>query len=631
MPQHPLWTKYQRLTSFLVDKTFFLAMLCLLGMIVPVTIDVILRAFTSWSLPGTVEMEELFMLMLVFLSLAEPQLKQRHIEMDLFFTHFSKPVQRGLMVLHWTICLILMLVLTYEVGAISLERFETKQFSEVLAIPHWPFFLVATLGMLLLCLALIDSLGTAVLDCLRNRNLPALAAALAGSGLLCSLPWLLEDTPLAWDYLLAGGCGFLLLMLLLIGRMPIGYAMAAVGVTGLMLIEENHLMPLYMLGMSAPHTAMSYTMSVIPLFIFMGELALYSNISKGLFDAAAKWFGCYPGGMAIASVAGCTGFAAICGDSLATAMTMSSVALPEMKSRGYNSGFACAALASGGTLGILIPPSVGFIMYAIVTEASLGKLFMAGIIPGLLLALLFCFSIYIMARLYPDMAPRGPRYSMREKLASLGGVLPMVGLVVFVMGGMLAGFFSPTEAGAIGAAGTLTYSLLSRRLSSKGFRTAVMSAVSMTTKLMLILIGVNLLGYFLAATQLPFLLADFILGITSNKWLIFVMVVLLYVALGCMLNVVPMILLTLPAIFPTIEALGFDPVWFGVVTVILMEMGQITPPMGLVVFALAGMPDGAPMASIFKYVIIFVLCMLALVTLLAIFPQIALFLPNMVI
>ena len=202
--------------------------------------------------------------------------------------------------------------------------------------------------MALMCLALIDSLGRAVIDCLENRNLLALGIAVAASFLLCALPWLLEDTTIAWDYLLAGSCGFLLLMLLLIGRMPIGYAMAAVGTLDSCSLRKNHLMPLHMLGMSAPHTAMSYTMSVIPLFIFRANWPCIPISARASSTPPQNGFGCYPGGMAIASVAGCTGFAAICGDSLATAMTMSSVALPEMKSRGYNAGFACAALASGG-------------------------------------------------------------------------------------------------------------------------------------------------------------------------------------------------------------------------------------------------------------------------------------------
>ena len=616
------------MTQWLVDKSFALAMVCLVLMVIPVTLDVVLRSITHVTIPGVIEMEEILMLMLVFLSLAGPQMSSGHIDVDLVFAHLPERVQRGLWVFHWSAALILIAMLTDEIFMGALEKLEQHEFTPELYIPTAPFHFVATAGLAVLCLALLCSLCRAVSACLKERYFLALLCGLVGTALLCSLPWLLENTELAWNYLLAGGTAFLFLVVLLLLRMPIGYTMSIVGVLGLMLINENHLSPLAMLGIGAPHTAMNFTMTVVPLFILMGELALYSGISSDLFDAASKWLGKMPGGLAIASVAGCTGFAAICGDSFATAMTMSSVALPEMKKHRYNNGLACATLASGGTLGILIPPSVGFIFYAIITEESLGKLFLAGVLPGLMLAAMFCIALYTIARLHPELAPRGEEYPLKEKLAALKGILPMLGLVVLVLGGILFGFFNPTEGGAIGAFGAFLYAVCTRKLTCASFFAALRSTVSMTTKLMFILIGVNLLGYFLAATQLPFALADLILGVTDNKYIVFALIVLLYIALGCMLNVIPMILLTLPAIYPTVQALGFDPIWFGVITVILMEMGQITPPMGLVVFAIAGMPEGAPMAHIFKYVSIFVLCMLAAVLVITIFPQIALFLPN---
>ncbi len=624
-----LWQRYCDATQWLVNKAFVLAGCCLVLMVVPVVADVALRTVSHHTIPGTIEIEELLLLLVVFLSLAWPQLREEHIDVDLVYPHLPGAAQRGLSVFHWSLCSLLIAVMAWEVFHNALDKIRVGEFTAELYVATGPFYLVAAAGLALVFLALIRSLGNAVKTCLTHGRPLAALVAFAAAALVAALPWLLEDSELSWDFLAAGAYASLILVVLLLLRMPIGYCMSLVGVVGLMVINPDHLAPLSMMGIGAPHTAMSYTMSVIPMFIFMGELALYAGISKDLFGSASLWLGRLPGGLAIASVAGCAGFAAICGDSLATAMTMSSVALPEMQKRGYNNGLACATLAAGGTLGILIPPSVGFIMYAIITEESLGKLFVAGVAPGLLLALLFCFGVYALARLRPDLAPRGEAHSLREKVASLWGVVPMVALVLLVLGGILMGFFSPTEGGAVGAAGTFLYAVATRKLTRENFFHAVRSTVAMTTKLMLILIGVNLLGYFLAATRIPFELADVILGVTDNKYLVFALIVLLYVALGCMLNVVPMILLTLPAIFPTVLALGFDPIWFGVVTVILMEMGQITPPMGLVVFALAGMPDGAPMAHIFKYVALFVLGMFALVVLLTVFPSIALFLPNL--
>ena len=623
-----LWAKYRAVTQFITDKMYVVAMVCLALMVLPVTLDVCLRSFSTMSIPGTIEIEEFLLLIVVFFSLAGPQIRKNHIDVDLLFPKFPCIVRHTLMIFHWAICAVLIGCMTWQVYLSAAEKASIGEFSQELYIAVAPFYYVAAIALAFLVLVLIRNMIEDMIAACKDRMWLAIPLALALAALVCWLPWLCEDWEVSYDFMKAGTWGFVLLVLLLLCRMPIGYAMCLVGVVGMMIINPNHFAPMHLMGSGAPHTAMSYTMSTIPMFILMGELALRANISKDLFAAASMWLGRLPGGLAIASVAGCAGFAAIAGDSLATAMTMSSVALPEMKAHKYNNGLACAALASGGTLGILIPPSVGFIMYAIVTEESLGKLFVAGVMPGLLLAAFFCLALFVVALKWPDLAPRGASYPMAQKLASLKGVIPMISLVLLVLGGILAGFFTPTEGGAVGAAGTFIYAVITRKLTFKGFVDSLRSTVSMTTKLMLILIGVNLLGYFLAATRIPFELADVILGITDNRYLVFGLIVLLYIFLGCMLNVVPMILLTMPAIFPTVQALQFDPVWFGVVTVILMEMGQITPPMGLVVFAISGMPEGAPMASIFRYVIIFVICMLLVILLLLIFPQIALWLPS---
>lgn len=623
------WKRYCSFIELLTAKSYWVAMVALALMVIPVTLDVCLRNVTTHTIPGVIEIEEFLLLIVVFFSLSVPQLKKNHIDVDLLYPKFPRFVQSTLMVFHWSVCTVLIGCMTYQVFLSAMEKYHIGEFSQELYIPVAPFFFVATIALVLLTLVLVRNVIEDSITAVKNGFWFALPIAAALTAVVWYLPWMAEEWEVSWDFMQAGTWGFILLVVLLMCRMPIGYAMSLVGVIGMMVIQPNHTAPMHLMGSSAPHTAMSYTMATIPMFILMGELALRAGISKDLFNAASKWFGHKPGGLAIASVMGCTGFAAICGDSLATAMTMSSVALPEMKAHKYNNGLACAALASGGTLGILIPPSVGFIMYAIITEESLGKLFVAGVIPGLMLAFFFCTALWLVAKRWPDLAPRGPVYSMKERFASLSGIIPMISLVVLVLGGILAGFFTPTEGGAIGAAGTFLYAVVTRKLTLEAFIDSLRSTVSMTTKLMLILIGVNLLGFFLAATRIPFELADVILGITSNKYLVFLMIVLLYIFLGCMLNVVPMILLTMPAIFPTVQALGFDPVWFGVVTVILMEMGQITPPMGLVVFAIAGMPEGAPMASIFRYVIIFVLCMLLAILMLVLFPQLALWLPSL--
>jgi tripartite ATP-independent transporter DctM subunit len=308
---------------------------------------------------------------------------------------------------------------------------------------------------------------------------------------------------------------------------------------------------------------------------------------------------------------------------------MGTIALPEMKKKNYDMRMATGCLAAGGTLGILIPPSVGFIFYAIVTEESIGRLFVAGIVPGLLLAILFMGITYLMVRRNPRLGPPGEASSWRDKMISLKGVVGMLILFVLILGGILSGIFSPVEGGAVGAVGAFVYALIRRRMTYGLLVAALKETLNITTKLLLILIGVGILGYFLAATRLPFALADFVTGLEVNRYVIFGAVIVFFMILGCVLNVIPMILLVLPTIFPTIVALGFDPVWFGVVTVLTMEMGQITPPIGVNVFAIASVAKDVAMQEVFRGIFPYFLCMVFCVLLLAVFPQLALYLPGL--
>jgi tripartite ATP-independent transporter DctM subunit len=426
-----------------------------------------------------------------------------------------------------------------------------------------------------------------------------------------------------------GVLGMLLLFVLLFLRMPIGFAMTLVGFLGMWALTGSMMAPLRLLGISPYAETASFIMAVLPLFVLMGELAFFSGMSQDLFESAYKWFGRMPGGLAMASVAGSAGFAAVCGDSLATAVTMGSIALPEMKKRGYSPALATGGIAAGGTLGILIPPSLGFIFYAIVTEESVGQLFVAGFIPGLLLAVLFILYIYIVANLNPHKAPPGEAFSFKEKIVSLKGVIAMVGLFILILGGILGGVFSPTEGGAIGAACCFCYALARRRINKTILNKALEETVKITCKIMVVVIGVGILGSFLASSRLPYHLANLVTGLELNRYLVLMAIVLLYLFLGCLMNVIPIMLLTLPAIFPSVLALGFDPIWFGVISVILMEMGQITPPIGIIVFAVGSMEKELPLETIFRGVVPFVICMLLCVLILTFFPQIALWLPGL--
>ena len=379
---------------------------------------------------------------------------------------------------------------------------------------------------------------------------------------------------------------------------------------------------------TTPYAASAnYNLVALPLFVLMGCMILYSGISVDLFNSANKWIGHMPGGMGMAGVAGCTGFAAVCGDSLSTAVTMGSVSLPEMMRLKYSPSLATGALAAGGTLGILIPPSSGFIIYGIVTEVSIGRLFMAGLIPGIMLALMFMAYIYYMAVRHPELAPRGPKYTLAEKLQSSMGLLPILALFVLVLGSIVAGICSPNEGGGIGAMGAFLYALVRRKVTKQNLLASLHETGELTARIMGIMVGVAILGYFFAATRLPFLLADFIVSLPFNRYWVFAIIVVIYIILGCMMNVIPMLMLTLPSIFPTVVALGCDPVWLGVASVLIMEMGQITPPVRVVVFALAGVAKGIPIETIFKGIIPFVGLMILAVVLITFIPDIALWLP----
>ena len=425
---------------------------------------------------------------------------------------------------------------------------------------------------------------------------------------------------------LVGTIGIAVLVVLLIARMWIGLAMAMVGFLGLVYLKGFD-SAFGALG-TVPYKYISiYPISAIPLFIFMAIVIANTGISTSLFNTAHKWLGQLRGGLAMASVLACGGLAAIMGDSVAEVVTMSKVAVPEMRKHNYDSQLASGCVAAGGTLGILIPPSLGFILYGILTEQSIGMLFMAGILPGILLTLLFMVTITIITARRPSAGPPGPKTSVKEKIVSLKGTWHMLLLFVLIMGGIYAGIFTPTEAGAVGAFGALVISAASRRLTLKRFFDSLLEATKITVMIMLLIVGAFILMKFLAISKLPFMLAGTISGLQLPTYAIFAGIIILYILLGMFLDVFAAVVLTIPVIYPLVVAMGFDSIWFGVVIVLILEMGLITPPVGLNVYALAGVTD-IPLHTIFRGVLPFVVAMILCVFLLLVFPQIALFIPS---
>jgi C4-dicarboxylate transporter DctM subunit len=424
-----------------------------------------------------------------------------------------------------------------------------------------------------------------------------------------------------------GLLGFAVLVVLMFIQIPVGFVMTIVGLLGFALLTSWDA-SLNLLARDFFSTFGSYNLTVIPLYVLMGQLAHYTGISGRLFNTAHKFFGHLPGGLAIATIGACAGFSAICGSTSATAATMASVALPEMKKYHYDPALATGVVAAGGSLGILIPPSTIFIIYGIMTEQSVGKLFMAGVLPGILLAMLFMLTIVVWTRLKPGLCAPAPKASLRERIASLSGVIETFLLFILVMGGLFIGFFTPTEAAGIGAFGTIVISLFGRHLSWRNFARSLNETTRISCMILVIVAGATVFGHFLAVTTIPASVGGWVAGLQWPPFLIIGMIILIYLLLGCLMDSLAMIMLTIPVFYPVVTTLGYDPIWFGVVIVLVAEMGVITPPVGINVYVVAGVARDVPLQVIFRGAVNMIFALFLTAILLIAFPQIALFLPG---
>ena len=426
---------------------------------------------------------------------------------------------------------------------------------------------------------------------------------------------------------LIGILGIVLMFVLLALGMYIGMAMALVGFLGLCVIVGWD-SGLSILGITPLAEGSSYTLSVIPLFVLMGQFAFISGISTDIYKTVYAWMGRFRGGLAMATICACAGFAAVCGSSLATGATMGMVAIPEMDKYKYNQRLSTGCVAAGGTLGILIPPSIGFVIYGILTHESIGRLFMAGIIPGILLAVLFILTIYIQCRINPEMGPRGESTPWRVKIKSLSGTWGILSLIFLVMGGLYFGVVTPTEAAGVGAFGSFVIALFKRKLNLEGLMQCLLETGKTTAMIFLIIIGANMFSSFLGLAKIPMGLAEFIAGLDLPKTVILIAILLIYILMGCVMDCYAIMILTVPIIFPVIEALQFDPIWFGVLMVIVLEVGLITPPVGLNVFVLKAAARNVPLTVIFRGILPFLVAAFLVIFILIIFPEIATFLPS---
>lgn len=421
--------------------------------------------------------------------------------------------------------------------------------------------------------------------------------------------------------------GFLVLFALMLLRVPVGMAMGLVGVTGYSYLVGAG-PALKLVGQTSMRTVTDYTFGVIPMFMLMGAFVSISGVSRELFRAANAFIGHLRGGLGMATVVACGGFAAISGSSVATAATFAGVAYPEMRRYGYPQSFSAGVIAAGGTLGAMLPPSTVLAVYAILTEQDIGKLFMAGILPGLLAISMYVLTISIIVKIRPDLLPAGEHKPWSERLQGLKDVWAPLVLFIFVIGGLYGGFFTPTEAGGVGASGAFLLGVLRGRLNRAQIREALLQATRTSAAVFTVLIGALLFGYFLTITQTPQRLTEFLTGLGVGRYGVLALIMLMYLALGCLMDAMAMIILTVPIIYPVILHLGFDPIWFGIIIVMTVELGLIHPPVGMNVFVIKSVIKDLSFTTIFKGVLPFVATDLLRLVILIAFPMIALWLPS---
>ncbi len=427
-----------------------------------------------------------------------------------------------------------------------------------------------------------------------------------------------------------GLLSILVVFILLFARMPVAYIMIVVGIMGYA-YQVSTKAALSVAVSAMYYTFANYSFIVIPLFVWMGYIAFHSGISRRIYDATYKVMGSLPAGLALATIGACTAFGAICGSTTATAATMSAVALPEMNRYNYDRSLSTATIAASAILGVMIPPSVIFILYGIATGESIRQLFLAGIFPGILLMIVFMIVVYVQAVFNPELAPAGPKVKLLDKVkAVLGGGVEVILIFIAVIGGLFYGIFTPTEAGGVGAFATLIVALFRRQLSLNGLMDSMRDSVRLSAMIMFLVAGAVIYGRFLAVTGLPTALAQWAVALPFPPVAILVVILLIYLILGLFIDALALILLTVPIFYPVAIQLGFDPIWFGVIIVLALGMGVITPPVGANVYVVAGVDKETPVMTIFKGAWPFLLAIFVCIALLVVFPQIALFLPGYV-
>lgn len=431
------------------------------------------------------------------------------------------------------------------------------------------------------------------------------------------------------EFTLVGIIGILALILFFVTRIAVAYAMAIVGFLGYWYLTNINA-ALALLSRDMYDIFSSYGLALVPLFVFMGFIAFYSGVSASLYDMANKCIGRVRGGLAMATIAACTAFGAICGSTTATAATMGTIGLPQMKRYNYGQRLAAGAVAAGGGIGGLMPPSVILIIFGILTQVSIGKLFIAGIIPAFLIAGLFMVAIFIYCTIYPDEGRKAKVFTLKEQFRAFIDIWETLLVFFVVMGGMFFGFFTPTKAGAIGAFSLLFLAVIQKKLSWENFLKSIYDTLKTSCMVIMLVAGATIFGHFLALTRIPMEGANLVASLAWPSWAVIAVICLIYLVGGCFIDALALITLTIPIFYPIVSNLGYDLVWFGVIIVLITQLGIITPPVGVNVYIVKGIDPDIPLEEIFIGVIPFVIALIVGIAILVAFPQIATVLPDLI-
>lgn len=669
-PSGTAW--FVRLTDSITTLTGAVSVVALLFMTTIVCLEVVFRFLLNQSIFWVTEIATYVLVGMTFLALASAQRAGSHISVELIVGTLNGPMrQRVEQVVDW-IGLTFVTIAAWQMFSFNVQEFinGTRDWG-LLSTLQWKPQVPVTIGLITFFLALLADIQKNSVVKSNGRLLAALllfallAAALWALGpylvkieglrfdqgsilvaltlVVCSLLisgarvaapfaaillglislfWLVQNAGLGAQGLVLVGA----LIFLMLAGAKIAVSLGLAGLLGLYFFLPQP--QLLLVAERSWGSVNTFTLTAVPMFVLMGGLLVKSGVTTQMFDALSKWFGRTPGGIAHASVAASSVFAAVSGSSLATAATMGKVACPDMLARGYSARLTYGIIAAGGTLGILIPPSIAMIIYGTTVGANVSELFMAGIVPGLLLTAAFMGGVFIWSVLYPQAAPRGDAYTFREKLSSLIGVLPFLFVIIAVLGSLYAGIATPTEAGAVGAAIAFLLCVQRRQLSLRSLYEVSLDTVRVTAFLLLIVVSASILSWVFDYLRIPNTMVEAVLSADLAPWMVLAVIAVAYIILGMFIDPISMMLMTLPVTFPIVMALGHDPIWFGITLVLLIEVGLITPPVGILLFVLRGMSDNVPLKEIVFGVLPFVLIILGFLVFLYAFPEVVHWLPN---